>query len=193
MERLNDRDVALSEEDWQRFTQHVQSRPRNGVPLPFPEELCQAKESGNSMLSNGREKKSRNENTTLVKWRCFIRSVSDKRGSDRLILTFLPASFKYIRLMGRYVRGRSSSTGSSPRSPHHATEMELEGASDENSSLGGSDQQKQKLGVSLLSQGSVEGLFWTVHELSQITRAHQYRGSPTKFWAHWVCFVQKTC
>jgi len=44
--------------------------------------------------------------------------------------------------------------------------MEPEGASNENSSLGGSEQQKQKLGVSLLSQGSVEGVFWTMYELS---------------------------
>lgn len=183
MERLNDREVVLTEEDWQRFTQHVQSRPRNGVPLPFPEELCQAKKSGNSTLNNGSEKRSRNGNTTSIKWRCFIRSVSDFRGYDRLILTFLPASFKYIRLMGRYVRGRSSSTGSSPRIPHNAGEMEPEGASDENSSHGGSEQQKQKLGVSLLSQGSVEGVFWTMHELSQISRVHLYRRSHPKFWA----------
>ena len=168
MERLNDRDVILSEEDWQRFTTHVQSRPRNGVPLPFPEELCQAEESSNSTLANGTEKNSRNRSTPSIKWRCFLRSVIDHRGYGRLILTFLPAGFKYIRLMGRYVRGRSSSTGSSPRSPQNAAEMEPEGASDENHSRGGSEPQKQKLGVSLLSQGSIEGLFWTMCELSQL-------------------------
>ena len=166
MERLNDRDVELTDEDGQRFTQHIQSRPRNGVPLPFPEELCQAKESSRSTLNNGREKRSRNGNTTLIKWRCFIRSVNDHRGYDRLILTFLPASFEHIRLMGKYVRGRSPSTGSSARGPHYVAEMEPEGASNENSSLGGSEQQKQKFDVSLLSQGSVEGVFWTMYELS---------------------------
>ena len=159
MERLHNRDVVLTEEDCQRFTQHVQSRPRNGVPLPFPEEFCQDKESSNDV----REKKSRNGNAPSIKWRCFIRSVGDHRGHDRLILTFLPASFKYIRLMGRYVRGRSSSTGSSPGSLHHAAEMEPEEASVENP---GGEEQKQKLGVSLLSQGSVEGLFWMMYELS---------------------------
>ena len=172
MERLNDRDVILTEEDWQRFTQHVQTRPRNGVPLPFPEELCHDKESNNSELTNGSEKNSRKRNTPAIKWRCFIRSVIDSRGYDRLILTFLPASFKYIRLMGRYARSRSSSAGSSagsiPRCPQNVAKMEPEGSSDEHSSLGGSEPQKQKLSASLLSQGSVEGLFRTVFELSQL-------------------------
>lgn len=158
MERLNDREVILTEADWQRFTQHIQSRQRNGVPLPFPEELHQAKESGDSTLYDSREKKSKNRNTPSIKWRCFVRSVMGL-ACGRLILTFLPASFKYIRLMGRYGRSRGSSTGSSPRSPHHAADIEPEGASDENSSLGGSEPQKQKLSVSLLSQGSVEGLY----------------------------------
>lgn len=168
MERLNDRDVTLTEDDWQRFTQHVQSRPRNGVPLPFPEDLCQDNKSNNSELTNGSEKNSRNRNTPAIKWRCFIRSVTNSRGYDRLILTFIPASFKYIRLMGRYARRRSSSAGSSPRCPPNVAEMEPEGSSDEHSSLGGSEPQKQKLGASLLSQGSVEGLFRTVFELSQL-------------------------
>lgn len=158
MERLNDREVILTEEDWQRFTQHIQSRQRNGVPLPFPEELHQAKESGDSTLNDSRGKKSKNRNTPSIKWRCFVRSVMGL-ACGRLILTFLPASFRYIRLMGRYGRNRGSSTGSSPRSLHHAAEIEPEGASDENSSLGGSEPQKQKLSVSLLSQGSVEGLY----------------------------------
>ena len=179
MKRLNNREVELTEEDWQRFTQHVKSRPRNGVPLPFPEELCQDKESSNSAPNDVTAKKSRNGNTSSIKWRCFIRSVGDHRGHDRLILTVLPASFKYIRRMGRYVRGRSSSTGSS----HHAAEMEPKGASIENRSLGGGEEQKEKLGVSLLSQGSVEGLFWTMYELSQIRRAYLCRRSQSKFWA----------
>ena len=163
MERLNNCDVVLTEEDCQRFTQHVQSRPRNGVPLPFPEEFCQDKESNNFAPNDVREKKSRNGNAPSIKWRCFIRSVGDHRGHDRLILTLLPASFKYIRLMGRYVRGRSSSTGSSPGNSHHAAEVDPEGTSVENR---GGEEQKQKLGVSLLSRGSVEGLFWMMCELS---------------------------
>jgi len=48
--------------------------------------------------------------------------------------------------------------------------MEPEGASNKNSPFGGREQQKQKLGVSLLPQGSVEGVFWTMCELSQICR-----------------------
>lgn len=174
MKRLNNREVQLTEEDCQRYTRHVQSRPRFGVSLPFPEELCQDKECSNSAPNDVREKKSRNGTTSSIKWRCFIRRVADHRGHDRLILTFLPASFKYIRLMGRYVRGRSSNTGSSPGSPHHAAKMEPEGASVENRSLGGGEEQKQKLGVSLLSQGSVEGLFKTMYELSQVRRIHLY-------------------
>ena len=152
MERLNDREVMLSEEEWYRFTQHIQSRQRSGVPLPFPEELCQAKESGNSTLQDSRDsKKSRNRNTSSIKWRCFIRAVT-ALGCGRLILTFLPASFKYIRLMGRHGHSRSSTSGSSPRSPHQTAEMGPEGATVEGSSLGGSE--AQKLSVSLQSQGS---------------------------------------
>ena len=58
MERLNDREVVLSDDDWNRFTQHILIRPRNGVPLPFPEELCQRKDSSDS-TQNDKEKKSK--------------------------------------------------------------------------------------------------------------------------------------
>jgi len=47
--------------------------------------------------------------------------------------------------------------------------MEPQGSSNENSSFGGSAKQKQNLGVSLLSQGSVEGVFWTMYELHHRT------------------------
>lgn len=155
MERLNDREVVLSDDDWNRFTQHILIRPRNGVPLPFPEELCQRKDSSDS-AQNDKEKKSKNRSTSSMKWRCFIRAVT-AFGGGRLILTFLPASFKYVRLMGRHRRSRNSSVESSPRSPHGTSEVEPEGATDEISPHGACG--LQKLNNLLVSQGSLEGLF----------------------------------
>lgn len=159
MKRLNDREVVLCEEDWYRFTQHIQSRQRNGVPLPFPEEMCPGKDCADSSVRDKKEKTSRNKSGSLIEWKCFIRAVKGEEGrGSRLILTFLPASFKYIRLMGRHQRSRSSSSGtSSPMSPHHTAEMEPEGATEESRSVG--ESKLQKLNVSLPSQGSVEGLF----------------------------------
>ena len=156
MERLNDREVILSDDDWHRFAQHIQTRQRHGVPLPFPEELCQRKASDDSTVQGSKEKKSKTRSTSSVKWRCFIRAVT-ALGCGRLILTFLPASFKYIRLMGRHQRSRSSSSGSSPRSPHSSAEVEPKGATDKRSSVG--ESKPPKLSVSLTTQGSVEGLF----------------------------------
>ena len=151
--RLNEREITLTESDCQRFTQHVQSRNRNGIPLPFPEELCPAEESGKSPSQEGsRDKKSRNKNASSIKWRCFIRAVT-AIGSGRLILTFLPASFKYVRLMCRHGRSRSSSTESSSRGPQHAPEKGPIGAKQESGEI-----KILKLS-SLLTQGSVEGLF----------------------------------
>ena len=155
MERLNDREVILSDDDWNRFTQHILIRPRNGVPLPFPEELCQRKDSSDS-TQNDKEKKSKNRSTSSMKWKCFIRAVT-AFGGGRLILTFLPASFKYVRLIGRHRRSKSPSVGSSPRSPHGTSEVEPEGATDEISPHGAFG--LQKLDNLLVSQGSLEGLF----------------------------------
>lgn len=179
MERLNDREVMLSEEDWHRFTQHVQSRQRNGVPLPFPEELCQPKDSGNTVLRDDKEKKSRNKSSSSIKWKCFIRTVTV--GCNRLILTFLPASFKYIRLMGRYGCSRSSSAGSSPRSPRNTAEMEPGRSTKESSSLG--ESKAQKLSVSLLSQGPVEGWFKINNVFYMKSKD---KNSTIKFWAYSV-------
>lgn len=152
MERLNDREVVLSDDDWNRFTQHILIRPRNGVPLPFPEELCQRKDSSDS-TQNEKEKKSKNRSTSSMKWKCFIRAVT-AFGGGRLILTFLPASFKYVRLIGRHRRSKSPSVGSSPRSPHGTSEVEPEGATDEISPHGAFG--LQKLDNLLVSQGSLE-------------------------------------
>ena len=91
-----------------------------------------------------------------MKWRCFIRAVT-AFGGGRLILTFLPASFKYVRLMGRHRRSRNSSVESSPRSPHGTSEVEPEGATDEISPHGACG--LQKLNNLLVSKGSLEGLF----------------------------------
>ena len=154
--RLNEREVTLTDSDCQRFTQHIQSRNRNGMPLPFPEELCPVDESHSDKSSSqegNRDKKSRNKNPPSIKWRCFIRALT-ALGSGRLILTFLPASFKYVRLMCRHGRSRSSSTGSNSRAPQHAPEKSPVGASRQESG----EIKPQKLS-SLLTQGSVEGLF----------------------------------
>lgn len=151
MERFNDREVTMAEIDWQRFTQHVQGRNRNGIPLPFPEEPCPPEESSNSAGSDSsKDRKSRSKSTSSIKWRCFLRAVAGL-GCGRLILTFLPASFKYVRVMGRYGRSRSSSMGSSSGGLHQTAEKEPEGAKQGSSSV-------QRQG-SLLTQGSVEGLF----------------------------------
>lgn len=157
MERLNDREVTLTEIEWQRFTQHVQSRKRNGIPLPFPEELYPVEQGGKSILQSSKDKKPRNKNASSIKWRCFMRHVT-ALGCGRIILTFLPASFKYARLMGKQGRSRSSSTGSSPKSPHYAAENEPEGTKQESSSPGDKETGVQRQS-SLLTQGSVEGLF----------------------------------
>lgn len=142
MERLNDREITLTEADWQRFTQHVQSRRRNGVPLPFPEEICQVEDPGRSTVGDilVADKKSRQKNALSMKWRCFIRAVAGL-GCGRIILTFLPASLKHVQLMGKKGRSRSSSLRSSAKTPDQSAEKNIEA---------------QKQGP-FMTQGSLEG------------------------------------
>ena len=157
MERLNDREVTLTDVDWRRFTQHVQSRNRSGIPLPFPEELFTAEECGQSTSQeSSKDKKPRNKSASAIKWRCFIRAVT-ALGFVRLIITFLPASYKYVKLMCKHGRGRSSSMGSmSPRSSARTDEKDPKGAKQEcNVTEGEAGVTKQS---SLLTQGSLEGL-----------------------------------
>lgn len=127
MERLNDREITLTEADWQRFTQHVQSRKRNGVPLPFPEEICQVEDPGRSTVGDilGADKKSRQKSASSMKWRCFIRAVAGL-GCGRIILTFLPASLKQVQLMGKKGRSRSSSLGSGAKTPDQRAKKNIE-------------------------------------------------------------------
>ena len=76
-------------------------------------------------------------------------------GNDRVILTFVPASFKYMRLMGKQSRSRSSSlVSSSLKGPQNA----VDGAIKEGSCSGDSKTEVQRQS-SLLTQGSVEGSF----------------------------------
>ena len=138
MERLNDREVTLTEEDWNRFLQHLSSRPRHGIPLPFPAELCPAEQQ------DGGSKKSK-AGKPLVKWRCFVRAVT-ALGCGRLILTFLPASLKYVKLMGRHGRRRSSS----------ATNNRL--CTPEQEEKNAKEVDRSTLSIGLLSRGSSEGL-----------------------------------
>lgn len=146
MERLNDREITLTEADWQRFTQHVQSRRRNGVPLPFPEEICQVEDPGRSTGRStvadtfGADKKSRQKSALSMKWRCFIRAVAGL-GCGRIILTFLPASLKHVQLMGKKGRSRSSSLGSGAKTPDQSAKKNIEA---------------QKQGP-FMTQGSLEG------------------------------------
>lgn len=127
MERLNDREITLTEEDWRQFTRHVQSRRRNGVPLPFPEEICRVEDPGRSTVSDilGADKKARQKSALSMKWRCFIRAVAGL-GCGRIILTFLPASLKHVQLMGKKGRSRSSSLGSGAKIPDQSAQKNIE-------------------------------------------------------------------
>ena len=156
MERLNDREVTLTDFSSLRFTQHLQNRKRNDIPLPFPVELCNMEEWIQSTSGEDHSgKKMQKKSVHSTKWRCFVRAVS-ACGSDRLILTFLPASFKHVRLMGKHGRKGSSSTGSSPRSPHRGTEKDTMEASKE-SGFGEAANIEEKHETSLLQQSSLEG------------------------------------
>lgn len=151
MERLNDREVMLTNSNSLRFTQHLQNRNRNGIPLPFPEELCDVEHCNQSAPGED----SSGTKVQNKKWRCFVRAVT-ACGSDRLILTFLPASFKYVRLMCKHGRNRCSSAGSGPRSPRRGTENGTMVASKE-CAVGEAANIEEKYESSLLSQSSLEG------------------------------------
>lgn len=155
MERLNDREVTLTDFSSLRFTQHLPNRKRNDMPLPFPVELCDIEQFTQSTSGEDHSgKKIQKKSVPCLKWRCFVRAVT-ACGSDRLILTFLPASFKHVRLMGKHGRKGSSSTGSSPRSPHRGTEKGTMEASKE-SGFGEAANIEEKHESSLLQQSSLE-------------------------------------
>lgn len=156
MERLNDREVTLTDFSSLRFIQHLQNRKRNDIPLPFPGELCdmeQCIQSTSGEDHNGKDIQKKSVPST--KWRCFVRAVT-ACGSDRLILTFLPASFKHVRLMAKHGHKGSSSTGSAPRSPHRGTEKGTMEASKE-CGFGEAANIEEKHKSSLLPQSSLEG------------------------------------
>jgi hypothetical protein len=99
MNRLHDREIKLSEKNCRELMKHVLQRERHSLPVPFLEFLNSNKtESQDSNNDSGEDFDL--GKTPLIKWRCFARSVSGL-GHCRLMLSFIPASLKYVKMFGK--------------------------------------------------------------------------------------------
>ncbi|XP_020912267.1 KICSTOR complex protein SZT2 isoform X2 [Exaiptasia diaphana] len=102
MSHLHEREIKMSEKNCQDLVQHILQRERSGIPVPFIDALNSTKTSSVDS-SNSAGEGSNLDNTPLIKWRCFVRSVQGLAGNCRLMLTFIPASLKYVKLFGKKV------------------------------------------------------------------------------------------
>lgn len=124
MERLNDRDIDMTERDCQLLVQHIVGRQRNGVPLPFPEEFGFDNGSCESpTVSDQGSTRKKGPRKPMIRWRCFVRTVSALGYCSRLVLTFIPANFTQIKEMRRHEKKSSTGSSSSKSIPDKSQEM----------------------------------------------------------------------
>lgn len=102
MNRFHDREIKLTEKNCRDLMKHILQRERHKLPVPFLEFLKSNKtESSESNGASGEQCDL--DKTPLVKWRCFARPVSGL-GHFRLMLSFVPASLKYVKMFGKQQR-----------------------------------------------------------------------------------------
>lgn len=102
MNRFHDREIKLTEKNCRNLMKHILGRERHNLPVPFLEFL-KSNKTESSESDGGRGEHCDLDKTPLVKWRCFARPVSGL-GHFRLMLSFIPASLKYVKMFGKQQR-----------------------------------------------------------------------------------------